>query len=766
MTKRVRKLRSGPAFALTALVLAVAMIIGLVAVAAGLLDPEPEQVAIADIVEAISAESTAVTASYLAGPQAAAEVVANTVARDSDRTSQLALLRDLTISQPNLDGTFVGFPDGGFIDVRRDGDSQLLVKTIEIVEGDRISSTNVLNSDGEVIDQFTTPDEQYDPRARPWYLNTRDGDTYWTDPYVFFTSQEPGITYSVPVIDTNGATTAVVGVDIRLADLEAFLEGRRPSENGGAAVINQAGELVAGSSQIDFASEPIRDLLRSPSESIGTARVFTDESVFISVSPLGDDERQLLIVDAPESDFLNDVRTSRQDFAFVAVLLGVLGLLLLLLGAIAVKRSLDALHATASTDALTGLLNRGAFYTRIEDALQEGSELTVMTLDLDSFKAINDQFGHPGGDKALVQAGERLTASVPSDAVLARLGGDEFCIALIDRSNAVAVCEQVVERASGPIEIDGYTVDLQLSAGFVVATHDVRHPAGLLERSDLAMYTAKSLPGTNTVRFDHNMSARWQLDIERRAELEEALTEDQMEVFFQPEVDLRTGELLGAEALLRWRHPTEGIVPAREFVDDLERFDLLRRLLPTVLSKALELTESICAHQGFTIRLNVSAKQLLSGELVELLEQVVGSPKIQWAIEVEETTISNAPAVALVSLERLREMGVSVSIDDFGAGQSSLSALETFQIDALKVAPSFVRSAPTDQPTRSVIAVLSNLAEVLEIDVLATGVQTEEQRKALVEVGYRRGQGYLFSEPLAMADFVEWCTKASHKNAA
>lgn len=742
------------------------MIVGLIAVATGLLDSEPEEMAIAGVVEAISAESTALTESYFAGPRAAAEVVANSVGRNSDQLAQVDLLRDLTISQPNLDGAFVGYPDGGFVDVRRDVDGQLRIKTIEVLDGELTSRTDIINSNGDTVDSFTTPDDQYDPRTRPWYLNTMGGDTYWTDPYVFFTSQEPGITYSIPVVDQTGATTAVVGVDVRLTDLELFLEGRRPSENGGAAVVNQSGELIAGSSQVDFSSAPVREILQTQAEATVVERILIDEAVIMSVSPIGTDGRRLLVVDAPESDFLTDVRTSRQEFAYLAGVLGLLGLVLLLLGAIAMKRSLDALAATASTDALTGLLNRAAFYSRIEDALEDGSELTVMTLDLDSFKMINDQFGHHGGDQALVQAGQRLLASAPPETIIARLGGDEFCVALLDHDEADVVCEQIVANAAGPIKIDGYTVDLALSAGYVVASHDLQHPAGLMERADLAMYTAKSLPGTSTVRFDHNMSVRWQLDIERRTELEAALASDQMEVFFQPEVDLTNGELLGAEALLRWNHPTNAMIPASEFVDDLERFDLLRKLLPIVFSKTEELTEAIGAEEGFTVRLNVSAKQLLSAELVERLEHVAESSKITWAIEVVEETISNAPPLALLALNKLRAIGVLVVIDDYGMGKSSLSELRTFPIDSMKIAPTFLTSLTENEPNRSIAATLAELGASLGIDVLAAGVQTEEQREALIEAGYRRGQGYLFSKPMSITEFVEWCSPADLKNAA
>lgn len=745
------------------------MIVGVVAIAAGLLDDTPEDDAIIDIVDAISAESAEVTDSYFAGPQAVAEVVANATERDLNPTSHIDLMRDLTTSQPNLDGVFIGYPDGGFIDVRRESDEQLRIKRIDFIDGTRVVNTDIIDSSGSIVDSFPSPDDTFDPRLRPWYENTADGTTYWTEPYIFFTSQDPGITYSVPILDSDRNTAAVVGVDIRLADLERFLDARRPSENSGAAVIDTSGNLIAGTTRLAGSADSssiIEELLSSPPSGMGMRQVVVGEPLVVSIAPIGSDGTRLLVVDAPEADFLSGLRSTRQEVGVLAAVLGLLGVLLLMFGAATIKRYLMDLDLLASTDTLTGLRNRSSLYDEIECILETGSNVAVMTLDLDGFKAINDQFGHHGGDQALVTVAERLTASSPAGSIIARLGGDEFCVVLVDQADPEATCAQIISDASGIIDIDGYAFDLVLSAGYVQADHGTEDASRLLQRADLAMYTAKSFSGSATVQFDEQMGLRWQADIERRTEIESALDSGEMDVFFHPEVDLESGELLGAEALLRWNHPTEGVLSATHFIQDLERFDLLRRLLPTVFSKADQLAQAVSKPDQFTIRLNVSAKQLLSSELTAHLSEVLQAGHARWSIELSENTVSEAPPPALAILGRLQSLGVSVVIDDYGMGRSSLSKLATLPIDALKISPSLVRSLARDDSNNGYAVVLANLGSTIGLDVLASGIESNDQKEALVAAGYRRGQGYLFSEPVTTDEFLEQWTSVECQKAA
>lgn len=764
-------LRKVPPIAVTALGVVVVMIVGLAVMAAGLLDSDREEAAVTEVIEAISAESAAVTNGYLAGPESLAEVVAQTVEQDPQDRNLTPLLRHLTLSQSNVDGAYVGYPDGSFVDVRWSAEDpdRLLVKTIENNERGRAVQLEVIDTRGEQILTSEQPDDTYDPRTRPWYAGASSGDNHWTDPYVFFTSNEPGITHSVPVVDGSGELIAIVGVDIRLASLNEFLADRQPSDNGGAAVLNASGELVAGNTQLlsDPAGQAlVQVLLAGAGPDVATQRLLGDEPRVVAAEHVGTGDIQLLIVEAPESDFLSDVRSTRQGFATLAGVLGVVGILLLGLGTWVMMRYLRTLDWLASTDQLTGLMNRTAVQDHVNATLDSGRNVAVMTLDLDDFKLVNDEFGHDGGDRALIQAAKRLRETAPDNALVGRLGGDEFCLVLIDSPDAAQQYESIVSKTAGTVDIGKHVFDLNISAGFVVGGPGGPPTAVLFQQADVAMYEAKTQPGTAIVEFDSTMDLRWRRDDERRDVLINAIDNDQFTVFFQPEFDLVNNTVVGAEVLLRWDHPTRGVLTAIDFIHDLERFDLLPKLVPMLFSEAERLVEALGSADTFRMRINVSASQLLCPVLAAELERVTSTSSIRWCFEANEQSLGRLTPRARSMVEDFRRMGVEVAIDNFGTGQSSIYELQLLPIDAIKIAPVFVQSLDDTNAHSSLSAVLVDLAEVLGIDVIAEGIEHECQRNALVEAGCTTGAGFLLGEPVRAGMFARnWASRRPQRTA-
>ncbi len=520
MIQRDAGLKAVPAAAAIAFALATVITAGLVAVAAGLVDATPEEAATVDTIRAIAEESTTVADNYFAGPEAVAQVLANGIGRDISAASNIDLLRDLTISQPNLDGTYIGFPDGSFVDVRRDSDDTLRIKTIEIAGSDRSVTVDIVDDTGEVLESFPSFDDTYDPRVRPWYEGALDDTHHWTEPYVFFTSQLPGVTHSVAVTDETGQVTAVVGVDIHLENLETFLDARRPSENGGAALFTPAGERIAGQTQVSLnGSEgtPVDEWQVEIDSGDGIVRVPGPEPRVASITRLAIDDDRILVVDAVEAELLGDVRQSRGRLALLSLILGFVALLLMVSSGIAIRRYVQQLDRVARTDSLTGLMNRGALYDELPHLLDSRLSLSVVIIDVDDFKLINDRFGHRVGDEVLEIVADRLVRSAPKEAIVARLGGDEFCIAFCERSDSAETCHSIVHSASGAIVADGRTFDISLSAGYVVQTDEDADISRLLHCADLAMYAAKEESGSCMVQFTTDLEERYVSDRNRRA---------------------------------------------------------------------------------------------------------------------------------------------------------------------------------------------------------------------------------------------------------
>ena len=423
----------------------------------------------------------------------------------------------------------------------------------------------------------------------------------------------------------------------------------------------------------------------------------------------------------------------------------------------------------ARTDRVTGLANRWAFDEALERALGKVADGTspgfgVAMLDLDHFKIVNDSLGHVVGDRLLADVAVRLVGAMADHTLIARLGGDEMLL-LFDESDSVTStftsARKLAKSLATPFDVAGTASVVTASIG-VVHQSDANTTAGeLLQLIDLATERAKSLGG-DTIEVDDPANRLGQSSKMRRiAELRQAIANDEFEVHYQGEWDLDSGGLVGAEALVRWAHPDEGLLVAADFVPLAEAAGLITELgnavLTTACRTAAPWVEAFGEHE-FVLRVNVAAQELQKGDLVDRVSDALadsGLPPTALCIELTESTLLADPIGSAVLFGHLRELGVGLAIDDFGTGYSSLLQLKRLPLTALKIDRAFVTGLPTDSNDRAIVEATLGLAATLGFSATAEGVETEEQRRALVELGCHRAQGYLLARPEAADVFSE-----------
>jgi diguanylate cyclase (GGDEF)-like protein/PAS domain S-box-containing protein len=431
----------------------------------------------------------------------------------------------------------------------------------------------------------------------------------------------------------------------------------------------------------------------------------------------------------------------------------------------------------ANHDTLTGLPNRGRFAellhiaTRRQRAHHDGGRerpLAVLFFDLDRFKVVNDSLGHAAGDQLLEQVAERLAGALRPDDVLGRLGGDEFTVLAHDiaRDDAIELAERLQEQLRTPFELDGREFLMTASVGIVTSSRP-EDPADLMRWADAAMYRAKQQGRNCTATFDDVLrdEAIEQLELDQM--LRTALEHHEFEVHFQPEVCLRSGDIVGAEALVRWRHPTRGLLAAGEFVELAEENGTIvpigRWVMATACSQVAEWRRRRLVDPGFVLRVNLSARQLelpaLVGEVRDLLT-ATEFPAEQFCLEITETALMRDVDHALVVLTELHGLGIRLAVDDFGTGYSSLSSLKRFPLQVLKIDRSFIDGLPADAHDLAIATTVLRLAENLDLTTIAEGVETEEQRVLLRDLGCPTAQGYLFSRPLPVEEFTALLARA------
>ncbi len=429
----------------------------------------------------------------------------------------------------------------------------------------------------------------------------------------------------------------------------------------------------------------------------------------------------------------------------------------------------DAMHQ-AMHDELTGLPNRACFFDRTDQALRQASRdglrTAVLLFDLDRFKEINDTLGHKYGDRVLCEVGPRIRPGLRAADTLARLGGDEFCVLLPDvgcLAAAVEVAERLLGLLEEPFEIDGMTLAVEASCGIAIAPADGDSSDLLLQRSDVAMYLAKSSHADVVVYHDDlnpNTPARLSL----LGELRMAIPRGQLVLYYQPKAVLSTGQAQGVEALIRWQHPTLGLVPPDQFIPMAEHTGLIKALTSWVLNTALcqlrEWREGTDRHiPQLSMAVNLSTRSLLDdafpAEVVAALDrwQV---PAALLELEITESAIMADPVAAHRLLSELSAIGVKIAIDDFGTGYSSLAYLKNLPVDQLKIDRSFVLNMHRDPDDAIIVKSVIDLGHNLGLQTVAEGIEDLETWQQLISLGCDSAQGYFLAKPLPAADLEAW----------
>lgn len=418
----------------------------------------------------------------------------------------------------------------------------------------------------------------------------------------------------------------------------------------------------------------------------------------------------------------------------------------------------DALH-----DALTGLPNRALFMDRLEQQLkrsqrQGGYLFAVLFLDLDRFKVVNDSVGHLIGDKLLIEIGRRLEKSIAPTDTVARLGGDEFTILLEDissKSQAILVAESIYQTLTFPFHIQGYELFTTASIGIALSSHGYEKPEDILRDADLTMYSAKEQGKARYEVFDYSLRDRALQRLELETDLRRALDRGEFEVYYQPITSLALGTLSGFEALARWNHPLKGAIGPADFIPVCEETGLIIPLGNWLLEEACKTARSwqlkYPEHPPIKMSVNLSAQQFREPQLINEVERILAATNLAGKflkLEITESVlIDNLEMVTEIILS-LRKQEIQFSIDDFGTGYSSLSYLHRFPVDTIKIDRSFVSQMQADGENSAIVKAIVTLAHMLNMDVIAEGIETTSQLAQLKLLQCEYGQGFFFSRPL------------------
>jgi diguanylate cyclase (GGDEF)-like protein len=424
------------------------------------------------------------------------------------------------------------------------------------------------------------------------------------------------------------------------------------------------------------------------------------------------------------------------------------------------KRAEAELAHMARYDALTGLANRAMFLEAVNKALvrlaKNGTPFSVLMLDLDRFKAVNDSLGHAIGDSLLRAVGDRLRRLVRDTDVVARLGGDEFAIIQIgdmsQRDQATILANRILTIVTEPYDIDGRKMVIGTSIGITMAPQDAEEADALIRRADFALYKAKS-EGRSRYRF---FEPSMEIEARDRRDLEEdmrvALLRDEFELHYQTVVDVERRQCCGAEALVRWRHPERGLLFPDQFIGLAEDSGLILPLGEWILRRACADAANWPAH--FTVAVNLSPAQLKQSNLIEVLDETLretGLDPSRLELEITETVLMEKSEENLAVLHKIKDLGVSIILDDFGIGYSSMRYLQMFPFDKIKIDKSFTQSMINHADSAAIVSAITALGRALDVETTAEGVETAEQLMFLRTAGCRFAQGYLFSRPAPLA---------------
>lgn len=414
----------------------------------------------------------------------------------------------------------------------------------------------------------------------------------------------------------------------------------------------------------------------------------------------------------------------------------------------------DRIAFMAHYDPLTSLPNRACLHEHLEKAslraVEAGCTRALLWLDLDNFKWVNDTLGHPAGDELLCQVAARLTRSAPRADVVARLGGDEFAVLVEckDQEDLFALVKRMSELLNSPYDIWGSTVHCGASIGVRVIEQHNMDIQTLLKHADLALYQAKEAGKRTWCVFSQELAERARLRRETEVDLHRALENNELLMFFQPQMCVRTGKIVGCETLLRWKHPTRGMIGPGNFIQHAEDSGIITRLGDWALREALSAARRL--PDDMRVAVNISPLQIHSSSLLTTIMNGLAANQIEPSrleLEITESVLMSDTDFTLERLRQLKEVGLRISLDDFGTGFSSLNYLRRFPFDKLKIDKSFVADIDHSDDSRAITRATLQLAKALNMTCTAEGVETELQKEFLTEIGCDELQGYLISRP-------------------
>jgi diguanylate cyclase (GGDEF)-like protein len=475
--------------------------------------------------------------------------------------------------------------------------------------------------------------------------------------------------------------------------------------------------------------------------------------------------------------------TARYDRALIALAAGLIvtGFAIVYLGlasrnsrqiALTNRRVLEL----AQTDILTGLPNRASFLERLEEvnSCERGRKgaFSILMLDLDRFKNVNDSLGHAAGDALLRQVAHRLKSTLRGTDVLARFGGDEFAVVQAEcddqRAGSIDLASRISKLIAEPFLLPGHRIEIGTSIGIAMAPEHGSDQEQLLKKADLAMYSSKSAGRNCYTLYDEAMSAELEARNTLEGDLRDAIARCQFEVHYQPFFDVQTGHRKGVEALVRWRHPTRGLIPPDQFIPLAEESGLIVPLGEWVLRRACDDAASWPA--DIKVAVNLSPVQFKQAELFDVIQSALrssGLPPERLEIEITESVLLESAVENHAFIEKLKSIGISLALDDFGTGYSSLSCLTAFPFDKIKIDKSFIGSLMKSYKSSAIVSSIVTLARGLDISITAEGVETREQFERLRTLGVHFAQGYLLGRPVPINELEsQFRPDRSHKDAA
>lgn len=437
--------------------------------------------------------------------------------------------------------------------------------------------------------------------------------------------------------------------------------------------------------------------------------------------------------------------------------------------ALSLRTSHDQLRSQANTDELTGLANRKAFTETLQASIgrPRSGQLAALFIDLDDFKIVNDTMGHAAGDELLRVVAQRLSACVRNGELVARLGGDEFAILIddVDEPAAIAVADRALAALQAPVTIQDRTVAVACSIGVALSTSNVDSASAdeLVHNADQAMYAAKQYGKNRVEVFNHSLYTDAQARIELRREISQAVAQNEFELHYQPVIDLHSGQLLGFEALIRWQHPSRGLLAPGEFIALAEETGDIVNIGGWVIDQACrDLATHLAVEPdapSLWVSVNVSAKQLECEDFAEVVLEAVKRHDIaprSLVIEITEAVAVTNTSQAVSLLDELREHGVVIALDDFGMGFSSLRYIAELPIDLIKIDRSFV-SAPDPRTAAALNAIIA-LGHRLDLSLIAEGIETVAELENVRAMGQLGGQGFLFARPMPVLSAATYIT--------